>query len=127
MTFYFIRQVAFGAHFQNAISCMIWSIVVFPIMTWILTLIFIPIEVIWGVGILAVFFILIQMPIGTTKHPIVNKQHQQYLQKKKYIRVLIVGAVLLFATASTQLYIVYGLVIQSSSMIIQLIQGGTKL
>ena len=119
MVFYFIRQVAFGAHFQNAVSCIICSILVFPIMALILTSILIPMWVVWGIGAAAVFLILLKAPVGTGKHPIVNNQHRQYLRKKLYVRIVMINIVLLFSSESMQSYIVYGLVIQSGSMLIQ--------
>lgn len=124
VTFYILRQVSFGFHFLSTISCIIWSIVAFPIMAAFLVAMPLPSWLVWGVGVFSVLTIFIKAPLGTAKHPIVNEQHRRYLRKKIQLRLLMVAVAICITPSYYQQFIVLGVFIQSVSLLIQSVKGG---
>lgn len=124
VTFYILRQVSFGFHFLSTISCIIWSIIAFPIMAAFLVAMPLPSWLIWSVGIFSVLTILIKAPLGTAKHPIANAQHRLYLRKKIQLRLLVIGVAICVAPSYFQQFIILGIFIQSVSLLIQSVKGG---
>ncbi len=126
-SFLLLRQVALGAHFQSVISCLIWSTLSFPIMAALLHTWTFPAKSVWGIGFICMLLILWKAPVETAKQPVVNKQHRQFLRKKVYFRLAIVSIIFCLVPLAIQQLIVWGIVILTICLYIQLFKGGSTI
>lgn len=120
LTFYILRQISFGYHLPNNLSCIIWSVISFPMSTIVLSLVYLDPLIIWSIMLLSLTVIFIYAPVGTQKHKILNVMHRKYLRKKLYIRLPIIICCLYFSPLYIQKFIVLGVFIQCIFLVIQL-------
>ncbi|WP_153733308.1 accessory gene regulator ArgB-like protein [Sporosarcina obsidiansis] len=119
MTFYVLRQKAFGYHFASARSCIFWSIVAFPVLSGLLVAFPQPLWLVGIIGTLSVMVIFLFAPVDTEKHQIVNKKHYLYLRRHLRIRLLAVLFVFCVVSEPIQSFIILGLFIQSTTVLVQ--------
>lgn len=119
LTFYVLRQKAFGYHFLSLASCIAWSVFAFPVLSKLLTILSIPDWIVWSLGLVSVVGIFLLGPIETAKHRIVNERHRLYLTRHLRIRLAVVAIVMCAVPVSIKLFIVLGLVIQCVTLLTQ--------
>ena len=123
-TFFFIRQVALGYHFSSKIECILWSILLFPVLCKLVLFMDFNYNLISNTSIFIIIIILLAIigPVGTAKTPITWK-HSEYLRKNLYIRLIILSVIFLFSPINIQFLLVIGLLIQLIMIILQLIKN----
>ncbi|MGG1220784.1 accessory gene regulator ArgB-like protein [Priestia endophytica] len=122
VVFFLLRQVSFGYHFDNEWTCILWSIIAFPVTSHILTTYVLPSVILYFIGLLSILLIMLKSPVGTEKHHIINERHRQYLRRKLFFRIIFIGIIFIFSSHFFQQFIVLGLAIQSSVLGIQLLK-----
>lgn len=121
LTFFFLRQVCLGYHFNNLYVCLTWSTIAFPVAANYMADLVIVFPVIYlyiGMGIL-LMLVYTLAPIGTENQPIINQTHQSYLRKKMNIRLLLLIGVFFFSPLKIKAFIVYGVFLESILLIVQ--------
>ncbi len=121
ITFFFLRQVCLGYHFNNLYACLIWSAIAFPVATHYLTGLNIsfPVTYLYISTIILFLLIFILAPKGTENQPIINQRHRSYLRKKMTVRLLLVVTVFCFSPLKIKIFIVYGVFLEAIMLIIQ--------
>lgn len=120
LSFILLRQVSFGYHLSGNLSCVLWSIVIFPVLSDILLTIQVKPQWTWFISLFSIIIVLLYAPLGTNKHRIINDQHRRYLRKKLYIRLLIIIICFMISPLIIKQFIALGLFIQCIALIIQL-------
>ena len=77
-----IRLFAFGLHAKNSTTCLITSLVLFIVGTYLAIYIDIPIEVKFILSITCIILIIIYAPADTEKRPLIN------VKKRKRFKIL---------------------------------------
>ncbi|MFJ7837919.1 accessory gene regulator B family protein [Lysinibacillus sphaericus] len=127
ITFIVLRQVSFGFHFQSSIICLVASIVSLPIGLYIIDSNHINADhFIFLIGILSTLFLLLIAPVGTTKRPVFNQNHRNYLRKQLFIRLSILWTIIFVLKGDYQLFILYAINLLAISVLIQKIFGGSN-
>lgn len=126
LTFYFLRQVCFGYHFNNPVVCLIMSVITLPIGVKLLTLIQLQQSFIFGLYVTLVLIILMLAPVATLKNPLLGLKHKKFLKKKVFIRLGILSVIFLFTTIYFQQLIVYSVLVLTLSLLIQKLIGGQQ-
>lgn len=127
ISFYILRQVCLGFHFENKATCIIWSIVLFPILSKISTytkLDSLNLLIILGGSSL---ILLGLAPRGTAKHAVINDAHKQYLKKKIIKRIVILFIIALFIPPYFQKLITLGIIIELCLVILQIFKQSKEL
>lgn len=127
ISFYILRQVCFGFHFENKATCIIWSIVLFPILSKISTYVRLDnlhLLIILGGSSLILLGIA---PRGTAKHAVINDAHKQYLKKKIIKRIVILFIIALFIPPYFQKLITLGIIIELCLVILQIFKQPKEL
>lgn len=119
LTFYLLRQVSFGYHFQSAIKCIALSILFFPCAALILSKLYVVTWLIHIIFIISIFGISFYGPAETIKHPIINERHRQYLKKKINIRLCIVIVLVVLLPKNIIIFITYAVLIQCLAILYQ--------
>ena len=119
LAFYFIRQVSLGYHFSSNLQCVIWSIFLFPVLCKIQIMIIFENHLLLLLA--STFILFLFAPVGTKKHGIVSQKHRHYLQKKCWIRLVIILVLYLILPQNIQPFIALGVSVQAILVIIQLI------
>ena len=125
LTFFILRQVCFGYHFNNLIICLATSIIAFPITIKYLADYYsiIPTFLLYIIFIIILVFIYKLAPKGTEKHPIINQHHKKYLRRKMAFRVFIIVGIFCISTFEIKVFIAYGALLESLMLISQSIKG----
>lgn len=121
ITFFLLRQVCLGYHFNRLYTCLIWSAIAFPGATYFIAHFNINFQVnhlYIGMGILVVAILLLA-PKGTVNQPVINQKHRSYLRKKIAIRLLLIIAVFYFSPLEIKAFIAYGIFIEVTMLIAQ--------
>lgn len=124
VSFYAFRQVAYGLHSKNFYVCLAVSCIVFPIFAVLLKRLEISNIHIWIVYFIGAFPLLLFAPIGTAFNAIRSTAHTQYLRKKIYMRLSVLGIILLFVPVTLAKLFVAGLLIEAITIIISIIRKG---
>ncbi|MEC1717899.1 accessory gene regulator ArgB-like protein [Schinkia azotoformans] len=119
LAFYFLRQVSLGYHFSSNLQCMIGSILLFPVLCKIQLMIALEGNLI--ILLVSTFILFLFAPVGTKKHGVVNQKHRSYLQKKCWIRLVIILVLYLLLPQNIQPFIALGVSVQAILVIIQFI------
>lgn len=127
ITFYFLRQVCFGYHFNNPLICLIMSVISLPIGISLLVNIELQRYSILGLYGGLVLIILFLAPVATNKNPLLGLKHKKYLRKKVALRIGILSCIFLFVTVHLQQLMVYGVLILTLSLLMQKFIGGKKM
>jgi len=124
-TFFLLRQVCLGYHFNNLYVCLIWSTIAFPIsanyianLTMSFSTFYLYLH-----AVLLLLLIYTLAPKGTLNQPIINQRHRIYLRKKMTIRLLLLVVVFYFSPQIIQVFIIYGVFLEVIMLIIQSIKG----
>lgn len=123
-SFFMFRQVAFGVHSKNFYLCLIVSCITFPVSSFLLKNLDISIIHIGITYLIAAVPLLLFAPIGSAVNPIRGSAHAQYLRRKIYIRLSILGVAILVLPATITKFLVVGLLIESITIMISMIQKG---
>lgn len=123
-SFFLFRQVAFGVHSKNFYVCLIVSCITFPVSSFLLKNLDIGIIYIWITYLIAAVPLLLFAPISSAVNPIRGSAHAQYLRKKIYIRLSILGVAILVLPAAITKFLVAGLLIETLTVMISTIQKG---
>jgi len=126
LTFLLLRQVCLGYHFKGLYTCIIWSILTFPVAIksllefydWNLSGAFL--YGIFGILLLAIYVLA---PRGTENQPVINKKHKSYLRKKMSFRMIILIGVFCFSSEEIRVLISYGVFIEVIMLILQTLKG----
>lgn len=118
-TFYFLRQVSLGYHFQSNIKCIALSILFFPCVALLLSKLSVPSWLIHIIFILSIIGISFYGPAETKKHPIINESHRQFLKKKINIRLYIVIVLVILLPKNIIIFITYAVLIQCLAILYQ--------
>ena len=119
ITFYTLRQVSLGYHFTSNITCVISSVLLFPILCKLmLVLNFKYDEPLFLVSLLV---ILVLAPVGTIKNPVINRRHRTYLKKSTISRVFIVFVLYQVLPGQIKVLVALGVFVQSLMLLVQLI------
>lgn len=125
--FLFLRQVSFGWHSSNNLICIIWSIIAFPIFTFLLEINYINNNFfLFTINLFCLMFLWFNGPIGTQVNSIPNIKHRQILHLKLKKRVLIIVFLSFIVPNFIFPYIVLGVFIQTTTLLIQIIKNGVK-
>ena len=124
ITFFLLRQVCLGYHFNNLYVCLIWSTIAFPIAAYYITDLTLNFSSFYlYIGILLLLSIIyILAPTGTDNQPIINQCHRSYLRKKMIIRLLLLSAVFCFSPLKIQVFIIYGVILEVIMLILQILK-----
>ena len=127
LSFYLLRQVSYGFHFPSYLSCILISILAFPVSAFLIN--YTVFTVNKNLFVLLLLFLVIYLigPIGTKKHPILNAKHKKHLKNKIVFRLLIVTLLYLLLPETLSLYILLGVIIQFIFLTIQLLKVRVKL
>lgn len=128
LTFFFLRQVCFGYHFKNLYVCIVWSLISFPLATNYLANLNVDFSSIIQYFILGIFLVSFYFlaPQGTENHPIISQQHRRYLRKKMTVRLCLLVVVFFIIPSGIQLFITYGLFLETLMLILQIIKERFK-
>lgn len=125
IVFFILRQVCLGFHFQNNIVCLLMSILAFPIGVIIIKDFHLSIEwLILFTGTMSLLLFIFS-PIGTSKRPVFNYKHRQYLKKKIAFRLFVLWLCFIFIPSS-RIFIFYGITLQLISVLTQKFVGGKE-
>lgn len=123
-SFFLFRQVAFGVHSKNFYVCLIVSCITFPVSSFLLKSLEIGSIHILITYLIAAIPLLLFAPIGSAVNAIRGSAHVQYLRKKIYIRLSILGVAILVIPSTIAKFLVAGLLIETITIIISTIQKG---
>ena len=126
IVFYILRQVCFGFHFENNFICLIASVVALPIGGYFISNFYSQNNYIIIVAAILTFVLVAFAPANTAKRPVFNQEHKNYLKKKLIIRLLVIWAVIFLANDSIDVFISYGIILITISVLIQKIKGEVK-
>lgn len=121
-SFFLFRQVAFGVHSKNFYVCLVLSCITFPVSSFLLKSLEIGMIRIWITYFVASVPLLLFAPIGSTVNSIRGSAHAQYLRKKIYIRLSIIGAAILILPTAFTKFLVAGLLIETVTIMISILQ-----
>lgn len=123
LIFFTLRQVCFGFHFRNGLTCLITSVFSLPIAVFFIKSWDWERKYIFSIALISTIVLLLFAPIGTEKRPVFNRKHRRYLRKKLFIRLLIIWTITLFLSSSFQNFILYAIILIAISILTQKIQG----
>lgn len=126
LSFFLLRHVCLGFHFQNSIACLFSSIIALPISVYIIDNMPTNYTIMYTLTALSTIVLCVFAPIGTKKRPIFNDNHKRYLKKKIYIRLSILWIVLILMEIDLQKFIAYGILLQTISVLTQKYIGGNE-
>lgn len=121
LTFFLLRQVCLGYHFNNLYVCLVWSTLAFPLAAGYIADIDVVIPTLYlytGSGILLVLIYMLA-PKGTENQPVINQMHRNYLRKKMTIRLLLIVVVLILSPLKIKYFIIYGILLETTMLLIQ--------
>lgn len=124
VSFFVFRQVAFGAHSKNFYVCLVVSCITFPVSAFLLKGLEIGLVHIWITYFIAAVPLLLFAPIGSVVNAIRGRAHVQYLRKKIYVRLSILGIAILVLPSAITKFLVVGLLIETITVLILIIQKG---
>lgn len=124
VSFFAFRQVAFGVHSKNLYVCLVVSCITFPVSAFLLKGLEIGMIHIWITYFIAAVPLLLFAPIGSAVNAIRGRAHAQYLRKKIYIRLSILGIAILVLPNAIIKFLVAGLLIETITVLISIIQKG---
>ncbi|MER2109199.1 MAG: accessory gene regulator B family protein [Solibacillus sp.] len=121
ITFFLLRQVCLGYHFNNLYVCLIWSAIAFPITANHLANLSINIQRIYLYESAIILFLLVFIfaPKGTENQPIINQRHRSYLRQKMTIRLLLLIVVFCLSPLEIKIFILYGVFLETTMLIVQ--------
>lgn len=126
LVFYVLRQVCFGFHFENNFNCLIASVIALPIGGNFINNLYSQNNYIIIVGAILTFVLVVFAPANTAKRPVYNQEHKIYLKKKLIVRLLIIWVAIFLANDVIDLFISYGIILITISVLIQKIKGEDK-
>lgn len=125
LSFFLLRQVCLGYHFNNLYICLICSVLAFPIAAHYIAILdfsFSTFNLYLGI-LLLVSIIYILAPRGTENQPIINQKHLSYLRQKMTLRLLLLFVAFSFSPLQIKLFIIYGVFLEVIMLIIQTLKG----
>lgn len=124
LSFYFFRQVAFGAHSKGFWSCLLVSSLTFPFSALLFKTIQLNSMHMWIAFCISAIPLLLFAPVGTAVNVIRGTAHAQYLRKKMYRRLILFILLLLFLPISFTKFLLAGLLIEAFSIMLAIIRRG---
>lgn len=124
LSFLILRQVSFGWHSSNSLFCVVWSVVSFPVFTFLLVQSNIHSFIVDIVFISCIVMIWLIGPVGTSVNSLSNLKHRQLLHRKLKKRILVLTLGTLIVPSFFFPYITLGICIQTMTLIIQLKENG---
>lgn len=124
VSFFAFRQVAFGIHSKSFYVCLVVSCITFPVSAFLLKGLEIGMIHIWITYFIAAVPLLLFAPIGSVVNAIRGRAHAQYLRKKIYVRLSILGMVILVLPSAITKFLIAGLLIETITVLISIIQKG---
>lgn len=124
LSFYTIRQVAYGMHSRSFWLCTVVSCVAFPIFSYVIIDLEITRVLSLALYVASMIPLLLFAPIGTSVNQIRSKKHRNYLRKKMKTRLIILALCLPFLPVSITKYIVAGVMIENMSIILSILLKG---
>lgn len=124
ISFLLLRQVSFGWHSSNNLLCIFWSIFAFPFLAFIWRFISFNLALLLVVWIICHLIIWFNGPIGTKINPISNINHRKLLRHKLKKRIILNTVLIIVVPPSFLPYIVLGVGIQTTTLLIQLLKNG---
>lgn len=125
-SFLIIRQVSFGWHSLSNIGCILWSILSFPIITYIFKQMQFNSFLLFSISSICCIFIWLSGPIGTQVNTISNIKHKQLLHRKLKKRILLITLLYFIFPPTISHYIVLGIMIQTVTLLIQYVKNGVS-
>nr|WP_239585764.1 accessory gene regulator B family protein [Lysinibacillus composti] len=123
LAFLILRQVCLGYHFNGLFTCIVWSIITFPVAVKCLMELHhhlnfssATLYVIFCIFLLMVYLLA---PKGTVNQPIINEKHCRFLRKKMCFRMLLLIGVFFFSSVEIKLLISYGVLIEVIMLTLQ--------
>lgn len=123
-SFFLFRQVAFGVHSKNFYVCLIVSCITFPASAFLLKGLEIDNIYIWITYLITAVPLLLFAPIGSAVNAIRGSAYIQYLRKKIYIRLSILGIAILVLSGTITKFLITGLLIETITIVLAIIQKG---
>lgn len=123
VTFFLLRQVCFGFHFQNSWDCLVSSILLLPIAVFLISNWNLGSIYIFLLAFVSTFLLLFFAPAGTQKRPVFSKEHKRYLRNKLFIRLSIVWIIVLLLRHDYQFFALYAILLIALSVITQKLKG----
>lgn len=120
LTFYILRQVCFGFHFQTSRQCMVWSILLFPVLCKLIIYVDVNFILLSVLTLLFLLAVVMLAPQGTKKHPIINVAHRNYLKKKIYQRAVILYGIYLLLPNEFLKFITLGILLQLFMLLLEI-------
>lgn len=122
ISFLYIRQVAFGFHCSTFKSCLAMSVLLFPVLTYIVDNIQILKLNSLLVFLASIAILLVLAPLDSVKTKVQNKKHKVFLKRKMYKRLIIVSFLILILPNFISLWIVWGLAIEAAIILVTYIK-----
>ncbi|WP_374964214.1 accessory gene regulator B family protein [Lysinibacillus sp. RS5] len=122
-SFLFIRQVTYGWHSPTHKGCILGSIALFVLLPYTISLVNLPTSFIYNSGLILIISIYILGPIGTQVNPIYRKK-KILLKYILLIRLCLILILMCFIPIGVFKYILIGLTIQFTTLLIQFFKNG---
>lgn len=107
--FLIVRQVAYGLHCTSFKSCLVISSILFPFLTWLTVQSTIQPSSMWFIFFISLIVLIWLGPTSSAKTKVRGKNHLQFLRKKMYGRLIVVGILLLFIPSQFGVLLVAGM------------------
>lgn len=124
VSFLILRQVSFGWHSTNNLACVLWSILAFPILTFIWGKFYFNFSLLLAICIICCLIIWFSGPIGTQVNILSNLKHKQLLHFKLKRRILLIVFLSIIIPPSIYQYFILGIFIQTVTLLIQILKNG---
>ncbi|MEG0577872.1 MAG: accessory gene regulator B family protein [Bacilli bacterium] len=121
LTFYVLRQVCFGFHFQTSRQCMVGSILLFPGLCKLTTNLDVKFILLSIITLVSLLVVMILAPKGTKKHPVINAAHRKYLKRIIYKRAIILYGIYLLLPIAFLKFITLGILLQLLMLLLEII------
>ena len=113
-----VRQVAYGLHCTSFKSCLVISSILFPFLTWVTVHSTIPPSGLWFIFFASLIVLVWLGPTSSAKTKVRGKVHLQFLRKKMYARLMVVGLLLLFIPSQFGVLLVAGMAMAAALVVL---------
>ncbi|MEK5040276.1 accessory gene regulator B family protein [Sporosarcina sp. FSL K6-3457] len=121
-SFFFFRQVAYGIHSKNYLTCLVISCITFPFSAFLINNGEVAPLSIWVIYSISALLLMLLAPIGSSINNIRGPLHARYLRRKMYSRLCILGVTLLFIPSTITKFLVVGLLIETIAVMVAFIK-----
>lgn len=104
-----VRQVSYGLHCPSFKSCLVISSILFPFLTWITVHSTILTSGLWFIFFASLIVLVWLGPTSSAKTRIRGKEHLQFLRKKMYVRLMVLGILLFLIPSQFGVLIIAGM------------------